>query len=80
MPEIGSADDKELIFFAILFVINIIRDVIEKYVLCPTDLPDPAIQQFRRPASVTAAEDNIFGTVDMLQKRNGPLFYVPPCN
>jgi len=28
MPEIGSGDDKELIFFAILFVFSILCDVI----------------------------------------------------
>ena len=28
MPEIGSGDDKELIFFAILFRLNILCDVI----------------------------------------------------
>jgi len=28
MPEIGSGDDKELILFAILFVLNILPDVI----------------------------------------------------
>jgi len=28
MPEIGSGDDKELIFFAILFVLTILCDVI----------------------------------------------------
>jgi len=36
MPEIGSAYDKELIFFALLFVLNIlcdiIHDVIHKHV------------------------------------------------
>jgi len=28
IPEIGSGDDKELIFFAILFMLNILCDVI----------------------------------------------------
>jgi len=28
MPEIGSREDKELIFFAIVFVLNILCDVI----------------------------------------------------
>jgi len=28
MPEIGFGDDEELIFFAILFVLNILCDVI----------------------------------------------------
>jgi len=28
MPDIGPGDDKELIFFAILFMLNIIADVI----------------------------------------------------
>jgi len=36
MPEIGSGDDEELLFFAILFVLNIlcdvIHDIIEKHV------------------------------------------------
>jgi len=36
MPEIGSGDDKELIFFAILLMLNIfcdvIRDVVDKQV------------------------------------------------
>jgi len=36
MPEIGSGDDKELISFAILFMLNIlcdvIHDIIDKYV------------------------------------------------
>jgi len=34
MPEIGSGDDKELIFFAILFILNslchVIHDVVDK--------------------------------------------------
>jgi len=37
MPEIGSGDDKELIFFAVLFMLNIlcdiIHDVVDKHVL-----------------------------------------------
>jgi len=28
MPEIGYRDDKELIFFAILFLLNIVCDII----------------------------------------------------
>jgi len=36
MPEIGSGDDTELIFFAILFTLNVIcdviHDVLDKYV------------------------------------------------
>jgi len=27
MPEIGSRDDKELLFFAILFMLNIVYDI-----------------------------------------------------
>ena len=37
MPEIASGNDKELVFFAILFMLNIpagdvIRDVIDKHI------------------------------------------------
>jgi len=36
MPEIASSNDKELVFFAILFMLNIpgdvIRDVIDKHI------------------------------------------------
>jgi len=32
MPEIVSGDDNELMFFAILFVLNILRDVIHEVV------------------------------------------------
>ena len=30
MPKIGSRNDKELIFFAILFILNILCDVIHE--------------------------------------------------
>ena len=54
-----SGDDKELIFFVIQFMLNIlcdvIRDVTDKYVLRLTDLTDR--QQFRkRLASVITAK------------------------
>jgi len=36
MPEVGSGDDKELIFFAVVFILNIpcdtIHDIIDRHV------------------------------------------------
>jgi len=58
MPEIGPRHDKELIFFAILFVLNILCDIIHEVVdkhvyVSLTDLIDRAVGQFqKRLASV----------------------------
>ena len=58
MPDIGSRDDRELIFSAILFVLiilcDIIHDVIYEHV-CLTDFIDQAIGQFRKRLALVAA-------------------------
>ena len=81
MPEIGSGDDKELIFFAILFRLNIlcdvIHDVIDKHVYVwqiwlmgqSDSFGNDWLQLLQRKVDILKnILFNVLSTVDMLQK------------
>ena len=60
-PKIGSGADKEFIFFAVLFKLSIVCDIIDDVIgetcLSLTDFIERAVGQFRkRLASVIAVE------------------------